>query len=879
MLVFELVAKSISVKVPARSSSSWQTPLYQQYWKLKDEVPQTLLFFRLGDFFELFGEDAVQAAPILEVQLTSRDRSDEGIPMCGIPFHAWESYAEKILSRGIKIAIADQVEEASAAKKLVERKITRVLTPGLPIDPQRIEAKEFHYLCALSPRKSDSQTSKGKVIELCFLDFLGRRFYSGEVSGVEALSEILNVTRPRELIYSSDLDTRSNEYLFLEKEFSQKMSVWKNGSALSLLSDYLAYTQRWTLKQVEDFLPHQEPLSQFLGAQYEARVSNQVLEQWDVLPHLGHLLDSCGSAAGTRELKRLLVHPLAHAGHIQARQAFVKELPVEELLSLTKNIYDLERLVGRISIRAAKAVELLRVRDSLRVLKALDEVFSRPWSQKLKKLSELEGFSLWEDCREVILSLEKRFSATLCDAPTVAPDCRDLICEGVDSRFDELKNLYKNLEQWLQEFEEKLKKETNITNLKVRFNRVNGFYIEVSKSHLSKIPSHFERRQTLVNAERFTHPELKAREEEILGAEDKLERKAKEIIENLSDQLRSESLVLLKALRLVSYVDAFAGAERAIQKYSAHGQWVWPTLSEGRFYFSIEEGRHPLIEARERSFVSNSLTLGVSKKRVLLLTGPNMAGKSTLMRQCGIILLLAQVGLRVPAEKVELSPARGFYSRMGASDRILMGESTFMVEMREMAGILRDADEDSFVLIDEIGRGTSTRDGLALAKSFLEFFANERPSLTLFATHYHELAPFSQPFESVVNGSMSIREWKGDLVFLRKLVYEAASSSYGLHVAKLAGISSKLLNRAKNFYDSKNENNSEKAPLSLSLFDQPMVAKVNKDSVLQEETENQKLNVWSQKIAALDTDSLSPRDAWKLLDEWKDSAAQEGLDG
>jgi DNA mismatch repair protein MutS len=867
------------VKVPHRSASSWQTPLYQQYWKLKDEVPQTLLFFRLGDFFELFGEDAVQAAPLLEVQLTSRDRSEEGIPMCGIPFHAWESYAEKVLSRGLKIAIADQVEEASATKKLVERKITRILTPGLPIDPHRIEAKEHHYLCSISPVARNLNKSSG--LELCFLDFLGRRVFSGEIKGVAALAELLRTTRPREIIYSSDLNLLSEEYVYLEKEFSQKISVWKSGSALSLLSDYLAYTQRWSLKQVEDFLPSQEPLSQFLGSSFEAKISTQVLEQWDVLPHLGGFLDSCGSAAGTRELKRLLAHPLAHSGHIQARQEFVKELPVGEILSLTKNIYDLERLVGRISIRAAKPVELLRVRDSLKVLRELDSIFSRPWSQKLKKLSELEGLSFWEDCREVILDLEKKFSATLCDAPTPAPDCRDLICEGVDARFDELKNLYKNLEQWLQSFEEKLKKETNISNLKVRFNRVNGFYIEVSKSHLSKIPSHFERRQTLVNAERFTHPELKQREEEILGAEDKLERKAKEIIESLSDELRGRSLSLLKALRLVAYVDAFAGAERSIQKYVAHGPWTWPTVSEGRFYFSIEEGRHPLIEAREKSFVSNSVTLGVSKKRLLLLTGPNMAGKSTLMRQSGMILLLAQVGLRVPAEKVEMSPARGFFSRMGASDRILMGESTFMVEMREMAGILRDADEDSFVLIDEIGRGTSTRDGLALAKSFLEFFANERPSLTLFATHYHELAPFSQSFESVVNGSMSIREWKGDLVFLRKLVYEAASSSYGLHVAKLAGISSKLLNRAKSFYDSKSENSSENSTQLLSLFDQPVVAKANKDEVLHGEVEKirkEKQDVWSHKIATLDTDSLSPREAWKLLDEWRISAAQEGPD-
>lgn len=847
-------SRKIWVKSPDRNSPSWQTPAYQQYWKIKDTVPGTILFFRLGDFYELFGDDAILASPIMQVQLTSRDRSEEPIPMCGVPYHAWESYADKLLSSGHSVAIADQMEEAGA-KKLVERAVVRILTPGLPVDPTKLNSKSYHYLAVVS------QTDK---FEIVFFDFLARRLYQGEFKSDEELAELLSRTSPREILLSSEI---APEKLPSLARYEKKTMNWGRGTALSILKDYLAYTQRWKSEEVDNYLPSAKSLSEFTSSSDEIALSMQVREQWDIHPHLENLLDECGSAGGSRELREILSRPLLGVERISARQELLKYIPVKNFLELTRELYDLERLIGRILIRASKPYELLRVRDSLRVIKKIDDFFKGDWNQYFSKVKEFEKLPDWKLLSPALLKLEETFSATLSEEATVQSDARDLIKSGVDPSFDSLRNLYTNLEGWLASFEEKLKAETGINNLKLRFNRVAGFYIEVSKAQSAKVPAHFERRQTLVNAERYTHPELKAREEEILGAEDKLERRAKEILENLSEDLRKNAEVLLGASKVISFLDALCGADRAIQKLSAYGTWSQPVVEEGPFSFDIREGRHPLIEANEHSFVSNSLSLGRGKKRILLLTGPNMAGKSTLMRQTGLILVLAQVGLRVPAEGCEMSPARGFFSRMGASDRILLGESTFMVEMKEMALILREANENSFVLMDEVGRGTSTKDGLALAKAFLEYFSETMPALTLFATHYHELAPFSEDFENVLNASMSIKEWKSELIFLRKLVPEAASSSYGLHVAKLAGIHAKILNRARVFHTHKADQEVG-ALIDMPLFSKP-VAMPSSPSTLPLNPEIETT------LNTLDLDDLSPKEAWNILEKWKKLLASD----
>ncbi|MEZ4816001.1 MAG: hypothetical protein R3A80_12510 [Bdellovibrionota bacterium] len=461
------------MKSPDRSSPSWQTPLYQQYWKIKDEVPGTLLFFRLGDFYELFGDDAVQAAPLLQVQLTSRSQSAEPIPMCGIPYHAWENYADKILSSGLSIAIADQIE-AAGAKKLVDRAVVRILTPGLPIDPTKLNSKSYHYLAVIS------QTD---TYEIVLFDFLARKFFQGEFSDDAALSEILSRTDPREILLSSEVAIEGLPSL---SRYEKKTLNWGRGSASSILKDYLAYTQRWTTSEVEAYLPELQSLQEFSSNNEEVLLSSQVREQWDIHPHLENLLDECGSAGGSRQLREILSRPLLKVERIQARQELLKYIPVKNFLELTRELYDLERLVGRILVRASKPYELLRVRDSLKVLRKIDDFFKGEWSAYFYALKDFEKLPDWKALSPELLAMENLFSKTLAEEATVQSSVRDLICEGIDKDFDSLKNLYSNLEEWLTTFEEKLKAETGINNLKLRFNRVAGFYIEVSKAQSAK---------------------------------------------------------------------------------------------------------------------------------------------------------------------------------------------------------------------------------------------------------------------------------------------------------------------------------------------------------------------------------------------------------
>lgn len=796
------------MRVPDRSSSSWSTPLYQQYWKLRDSVPSVqekgLMFFRLGDFFELFGEDAVLASPLLQVQLTSRDRSNDPIPMCGVPFHAWENYAEKLLAHGYKIALADQTEEAGQ-KKLVERQVTRILTPGLPIDPTKISDKEAHYLMVL--------TSMSDRYEIAVLDFLGRKLFVEDFDDVKLLEKRLQQLRPKEIVIAEPLSPH-DEISALLKNYRDRISVWGAvragvaSGAQALLAEYLSYTQRWSREQVEKYLPTAKSFQNFENPSRYARVQREIVEQWDIDPYLMDLLDACGSAGGRRKLRELLTSPLTKVRSIQLRQKMLQALPWQALLDDSSQVYDLERILGRIYVGASKPIDLLRVAESLIALRRLFEFFMRhPSFSNWKEWAADEELADFSASFDEIKTLSEEFSRTITrpeDATNKSEEI-DFILPGADAEYDRLKNLYTDLESWIENFETKLKSETQINNLKVRFNRVAGFYIEVSKANSAKVPCTFERRQTLVNAERFTDPRLKEREEEILGAEDKLRRRAKEIFAALEEKLRTKRPALEVCCENFAYIDAWAGALKALQKLRALGPWNYPTVNEGAFSFTIVDGRHPLIEFQDKTFIPNSLSLGEGKKRVLLLTGPNMAGKSTLMRQTGLILVLAQIGLPVPAESLHFAPARGFYSRMGASDRILHGESTFMVEMREMATILREEDENSFVLIDEVGRGTSSSDGLAIAQAILEHFAQPAQALTLFATHFHELSRVAATKDCVLNASMTIKEWKGELIFLRKIVYEPASSSYGLYVAKLAGLPSGLLQKAKRYQELQRE--------------------------------------------------------------------------
>jgi len=791
---------SLSVS-PPREAQAWKTPLYDQFWGLKDQVSDALLFFRLGDFYELFGDDALKAAPLLEVQLTARNKSNpEPIPMCGIPAHALDSYVERLLGKGLKIAIADQEEvEEGSTRKLVERKIVRILTPGLPIDYEKLKGREAHWLVSLArkPRASSAQ--------LLVFDLLGSRLFEGEVESADSLTDTLLRLQPKEILIESSwfADPKAlNEWSLNPEGALSKAhwTPWGTNDARKNLEEYLAYTQRLAQEELRKILPEARGLSYLSGEKNReyAQIPQSVLEQWAVLPELFDLLDRCGSVMGTRRLREWLARPLMGRERILNRQSLLKSMDEKNFLESAREVYDFERLLGRFRLGVAQSLELIRFRTSLTAsIHALNGIAldSAEW-QKFLAYESLKGSEDFSSLDQLAQQLKNALADDVELKKGLSPI--ELIREGYDEEFDRLQSLNLKGEDWLHTYEERLRKETGIPSLKVRSNRVFGHYIEVTKTHVGKAPASFQRKQTTVQGERFTTEELTEREREILSASAKAQARASELLENLVSQILSLDDRLKIFVELFSWADAFAGVKKSLAMLRVKGSWIFPEILESsEFSFDIKEARHALLEAMYGDFIHNSLSLGTSDERIVLLTGPNMAGKSTLMRQTGLCLLLGQCGMPVPASSMTFSPCSGFYSRMGASDRILAGESTFMVEMKETASILREADRNSFVLIDEIGRGTSTTDGLAIARAVLEHLQNKTQALCVFATHYHELSEDAERLPNVFNASMGIREWEGELVFLRKLVREAAQSSYGLYVAQWAGLPLTLLERAE----------------------------------------------------------------------------------
>jgi len=869
--------------VPPRSSDVWKTPLFEQYWRVRDTVPGCLLFFRVGDFYELFGDDAVAAAPILEVQLTARNKeSAHPLPLCGVPAHAVDSYAEKLLARGLKIALCEQLQDPAEAKaagtKLVERGVIRILTPGLPVDPSRMEGKEPHWFLSVS------LASGARTVDVRALDFLGGQLFQGTVSGSEELEDLLLRLQPREILVPASLLRSSSPLkrwpvLAEGSAWHARFSPWSGEDAGENLEGYLLYTQRCSRERLKELLPEPRDLAAVSGrgSKSLARMPSSVLEQWAVFPNLFELLDSCGSAVGSRRLRHILASPLMDPARLRVRQEAYGLLagPVGgEFLTASADVYDFERLLGRFRIGAAAPKELLRFVVST---EAVARAFATAPQDHptLRAWMKIEGLAPWREVDERLRSLRSLLLAALdtnVDAAQ-AGELASLIKQGFDADFDRLREGFGAAEKWLADFEARLREETQIPSLKIRSNRVFGYYIEVTKTHLAKVPSMFERKQTTVGGERFTCAELRSRESEILQAGVKAEGRAREILESLQSQILRNERDLRLWIEHFSWLDAFAGCARALQRQGRFGPWRMPVILDGDFRFRISEARHPVIEALTGAFVPNSVELGFPPregmgKRLLLLTGPNMAGKSTLMRQTGLCLLLGQCGLPVPATAMEFAPASGFYSRMGASDRILSGESTFMVEMKETAALLREADPNSFLLVDEIGRGTSTEDGLAIAHAVLEHLHDKVRALTIFATHYHELSVVAGGLERAVNGSMGIREWEGELVFLRTLVFEPAESSYGIYVARMAGLPESVVAQAGRFFARQVDPASpgskpKKAPVvnQTSLFEISPVVPVDAPRLKAGESEA------LARLRELQVDELSPKAAWLVLEE------------
>ena len=818
-------------------SSELSTPLMRQHAAIKKQHPSALLFFRVGDFYELFFDDAVVASRELQITLTSRNKEKGiAIPMCGVPYHAAEGYIGKLVRKGYKVAICDQVEDPKLATKLVRREVTRVLTPGTAADAQ-MGSDENNFLTALA-RHEDR-------VGFAALDLSTGEFRATEFRGPDAerrTLEEMQTLRPRELLFASSLplfasasgsrasaaaatpqlapvdfaafgcaETPLEDWIFapdyaipqLENHFGV-LSLEGFGlanrpaaaCAAGAILHYVRSTQRGTLDHIDRIGFYERQSCLVLDA-----VTVRNLELVEPLfsgtsdnVTLLRAIDKTVTPMGKRLLRAWMLRPSIDAAEINLRLDAVEAatgdtIAREELRRSLDGILDVERLLSRVTLEAANPRDVLALAASLARVPGVRARLAGFAAQRLRELHA---------AIDELAELRERIEATIIPEPPILLNDGGVIAAGVDATLDELRNLNRNSKQYIAQIEDRERRRTGINSLKVRFNSVFGYYIEISKSNLAHVPTEYERKQTLVNAERFTTPELKEYETKILDAQERIV----EIERRIFAELRSSIAAEAKRIRQTALALAEVDVLSSLASLAAARNYCRPMFDDSGD-LEIIEGRHPVIEQPELTgsnerFVANDLYLNGGSHLVVILTGPNMGGKSTYLRQTALIILLAQMGSFVPATRARLNLVDRIFTRIGASDNLARGRSTFMVEMTETAAILNTATPRSLVLLDEVGRGTSTYDGLAIAWAVVEYLHARTRARTLFATHYHELTELESLLESVKNYHVAVKEAGGNVVFLRKVEPGAADKSYGIEVAKLAGLPPEVIARARN---------------------------------------------------------------------------------
>ena len=808
------------------------TPMLRQYLDIKKLYPGTLLMFRLGDFYELFNEDAIIGSRELNITLTARQKdSPNPIPMCGVPHHAAANYIARLVKKGYRVAICEQTETPSKGVKLVKREVVRVITPGTAIDPQLVEPKESVYLAAVC--------AAGETAAAAFLELSTGEFFAAEQSGADAflkIGELVEAYAPREILYPESLKL-SVEATFGRATERSLLDAQQNGdqhTAFGILTPRhdLQFDQRDNLNLLLKQFGVAELTAFGIQERHEAiRAAGACLRyaletQRSAIEHAAEIafiesndfmvldpvtlrnleivqsrsdnsrrtlfgvIDATVTGMGSRLLRTWLLRPSIKRSEIQTRLVAVTELSDlilrDKIRFLLKEVSDLERLVGRLNLGTATARDLLSLHASLSRVPRLHESLADANSLLLQVLSE-NIFELPE-IRDLI-------AAAIADEPPASINDGGTIKDGFNKELDELRSVSSSAKQTIAAFEEQERQRTGIGNLKVRFNNVFGYYIEISKGNVAKVPAEYERRQTLTNAERYTFPLLKEWEEKVLGAEERISSLEAELFDTIRSRVREETKRLQATARALATLDALAGlAETAsLRNFSP------PVLHDGD-EIEIRAGRHPVVEAfAGNSFIPNDLYLNNTTDRLLIITGANMGGKSTILRQIALIQILAQIGSYVPALSARLPLVDRIWTRVGASDDLASGRSTFMVEMTETAAILHNATPRSLVLLDEIGRGTSTFDGLSIAWAVAEYLHNspEHSAKTLFATHYHELTELAENLPGAQNYEIETVEKDGNVVFLHKLKKGKASRSFGIAVAKLAGLPTSVVERAK----------------------------------------------------------------------------------
>ena len=812
------------------------TPMFRQYLEIKKLYPGTLLFFRLGDFYELFSDDAVTGSRELEITLTARQKdSANPIPMCGVPHHAASSYIAKLVRKGYRVAICEQAEPAAKGVKLVRREVVKVITPGTAVDPQLVDSREPVYLCAVCGEDSRFGAA--------FLDLSTGDFSATEFTGSDSwdrLRECVDSFAPREILIPNEMkdlaqrsfgsarllsqpqllvdstsrpDAGREEYTVTaldEACFSLRdceAQLKKHFNVLDLTPFGMAERYEATraaaaclcyAKETQrEAAGHISEINYFEAADFMVldAVTLRNLEVVETRSGINKktlfsVVDETITGMGSRLLRSWLVRPSIKRSEIQTRLSAVTELtdPIlrGKIRYLLKDVADLERLIGRLNLGTATARDLLALNRSLEKSPLINEAVADVTSLLLQVLAE-NIFELPE-IRELIAR------AIADDAPLNQTD-GGVIRTGFDADLDELREISTTGKQTIAAFEDRERDRTGISNLKVRFNNVFGYYIEISKGNLARVPDDYERRQTLANAERYTTPQLKEWEQKILGAEERIIQIENELFKKVRDEVRGQTAKLQSTARALATLDALASlAETAVKR-----NYVCPVLHDGDS-IEIRSGRHPVVEdTLDESFIPNDVFMNNSTDRLLIITGANMGGKSTVLRQIALIQILGQIGSFVPATSAKLPIVDRIWTRVGASDDLASGRSTFMVEMTETATILHNSTPRSLILLDEIGRGTSTFDGLSIAWAVAEYLHDsaEHAAKTLFATHYHELTELAEHLPGAQNYQITAAERDGEVVFLHKLQKGKASKSYGIAVAKLAGLPVKVIERAK----------------------------------------------------------------------------------
>ncbi|MDP5273967.1 DNA mismatch repair protein MutS [Chengkuizengella axinellae] len=782
------------------------TPMMEQYLEIKEKAKDAFLFFRLGDFYELFFEDAKLAAQELEITLTGREGgAKEKIPMCGVPYHSAEQYIAKLIQKGYKVAICEQVQNPAEAKGVVKREIVRVITPGTVMEGKMLGDRSNNFIVCVSQLNDTYSLAACDLTSGELYETTGQAsldFVIDEI-GTYAPVEIVTETSLYPLLQEKMIQIsrtillnawKQKDNFIAAKQF--KPELWEPLSdsskhCISVLMSYLNETQKRTLSHITNIKSYEN--NQYMTLDPFTRRNLELVETIRDQSKKGSLLwllDQTVTSMGSRLLKRWVDKPLMSITAINYRLNIVDTLYQqfilrEDLREKLKNVYDLERLVGRISYGNANARDLVALKKSLEQVPALVNICENSGSDQLMALVH----SL-DQCTDI----KERIGKAIIEDPPISVKDGSMIKEGYHEYLDQLREASVNGKQWLAELEQREREITGIKKLKIGYNKVFGYFIEITKANINHLPEgRYERKQTLANAERFITPELKEKEALILEAEDKMVEIEYELFHELRNELKIQIPRLQHLASIISTLDVY----QSLAKVSADHQYCKPAMTN-QYNLIVREGRHPVVEAisKDQTFISNDTLFESGNQNMLLITGPNMAGKSTYMRQVSLVCIMAQIGCFVPATEAEIPVIDRIFTRIGAADDLVSGQSTFMVEMKDIQVMTEKASPKSLVIIDELGRGTSTSEGMSIAQAVIEFLHNEIGCKTLVSTHFHELAHLEKNLSCLKNYSMAVKESGDEVTFLRKLIKGAASTSYGIYCAQIAGIPNSIIERS-----------------------------------------------------------------------------------